>query len=49
MDLNIFWQQLGLRKNLNNADIQYALAVVAVEYVEQKEQITEYKDFKDIC
>ena len=35
MDMNIFWQQLGLRKNLNNSDIQYALAVFAYEYIER--------------
>jgi hypothetical protein len=48
MDMNIFWQQLGLRDNLTANKVQLALAIFACEYVTVKEEITEFKHFKEL-
>lgn len=48
MDPNVYWQRLGVRKNLNAAKVQKALAVFADNYSKAKEEIIEYKHFKEL-
>ncbi len=45
MDINIFWQQLGLY-NPTSQQTQYALAVMADAYSTLNEQITDLSIFK---
>lgn len=48
MNPYLFWCQLGVRKQLTNRDISYALAVFACEYVEwDSKQVKDYSLFKE--
>lgn len=48
MNTETYWSQLGLRKKLDNQDIQYALAVFACIYSETKEQVISFEDFNSL-